>query len=78
VAVNAAHDAFIHALASGMWLSASVAAAGALIAFFTIGGKPVPQVAVSAAAGVPAAEDPDLAREPERAAATAEAVPAAR
>jgi len=71
VAVNAAHDAFIHALASGMWLSASVAAAGALIAFFTIGGKPVHQVAVSEAAGVPAAEDPDLAREPERAAATA-------
>jgi EmrB/QacA subfamily drug resistance transporter len=78
VAVSAAHDAFIHALASGMWLSASVAAAGALIAFFTIGGKPVHQVAVSEAAGVPAAEDPDLAREPERAAATAEAVPAAR
>ena len=78
VAVNAAHDAFIHALASGMWLSASVAAAGALIAFFTIGGKPVHQVAVSEAAGVPAAEDPNLAREPERAAATAEAVPAAR
>jgi len=64
VAVTAAHDAFIHALASGMWLSASVAAAGALIAFFTIGGKPVHQL--------------DPAREPERAAATAEAVPAAR
>jgi EmrB/QacA subfamily drug resistance transporter len=64
VAVTAAHDAFIHALSSGMWLSASVAGAGALIALFTIGSKPAPQI--------------DPAREPERAAATAEAVPVAR
>jgi len=78
VAVNAAHDAFIHSLSSGMWLSASVAAAGVLIALVTIGSKPAPQIAVSEAAGVPAAEDPDLAREPERAAAAAEAVPVAR
>ena len=66
VAVNAAHDAFIHALASGMWLSASVAAAGALIAFFTIGAKPACRRVRT------------RRREPERAAATAEAVPAAR
>jgi Na+/melibiose symporter-like transporter len=32
-AAEAAHNAFIHALASGMWLSASVAAAGVVIAF---------------------------------------------
>jgi EmrB/QacA subfamily drug resistance transporter len=59
VAAQAAHDAFIHALGSGMWLSASVAAAGALLAFFTIGPKP----AVSA----------DAATEPEAAALAAEA-----
>jgi EmrB/QacA subfamily drug resistance transporter len=64
VAMNAAHDAFIHSLSSGMWLSASVAAAGVLIALVTIGSKPAPQI--------------DPAREPERAAATAEAVPVAR
>jgi hypothetical protein len=39
--VNAAHDAFIHALASGMWLSAGVAATGAVISFFLIGRSPV-------------------------------------
>jgi EmrB/QacA subfamily drug resistance transporter len=59
VAAQAAHDAFIHALGSGMWLSASVAAVGALLAFFTIGAKP----AVSA----------DAATEPEAAALAAEA-----
>jgi EmrB/QacA subfamily drug resistance transporter len=64
VAAEAAQHAFIHALGSGMWLSAGVAAAGVLIAFFTIGGKPAPQ--------------PDPVREPERQAATAEAVPVAR
>jgi EmrB/QacA subfamily drug resistance transporter len=60
---QAAHDAFIHALASGMWLSAGVAALGVLISFVTIRGKPV--------------EQPDAATQPE-AAATAEAVPVAR
>jgi EmrB/QacA subfamily drug resistance transporter len=40
VAVNAAHDAFIHALASGMWLSAGVAATGALVSLWLIGGMP--------------------------------------
>ena len=59
VAAEAAQHAFIHALASGMWLSAGVAAAGVLIAFFTIGGKPVRQ--------------PDAAKQPEAAAAVAEA-----
>jgi EmrB/QacA subfamily drug resistance transporter len=59
VAAEAAHNAFIHALASGMWLSASVAALGAVIAFWTIGGKPVQQ--------------PDAAKQPEAAAAVAEA-----
>jgi hypothetical protein len=38
-AAEAAHDAFIHALASGMWLSAGVAAVGVLIAFTLIGGR---------------------------------------
>jgi EmrB/QacA subfamily drug resistance transporter len=41
VAVSAAHDAFIHALASGMWLSAGVAASGVVISFWLIGRKPV-------------------------------------
>jgi hypothetical protein len=40
-AADAAHNAFIHALASGMWLSAGVAALGVLFAFTLIGGKPV-------------------------------------
>jgi len=73
VAAEAAHNAFIHALASGMWLSAGVAALGAVIAFWTIGGKPVQQPAVAEAAGVPAAEGSDLATQPEAAAAVAEA-----
>jgi EmrB/QacA subfamily drug resistance transporter len=59
VAAEAAHNAFIHALASGMWLSAGVAAFGAVLAFWTIGGKPVQQ--------------PDAATQPEAAAAVAEA-----
>jgi EmrB/QacA subfamily drug resistance transporter len=59
VAAEAAQHAFIHALASGMWLSAGVAAAGVLIAFLTIGGKPVRQ--------------PDATTQPEAAAAVAEA-----
>ena len=63
VAAEAANNAFIHALASGMWLSAGVAALGAVLAFRLIGDKPVPA--------------PDPARHPE-AAATAEAVPATR
>ena len=33
---TAANDAFVHALSSGMWLSASVSAAGALFALFLI------------------------------------------
>ena len=36
---TAAREAFIHALSSGMWLSASVAALGALAAFTLIGAK---------------------------------------
>jgi MFS family permease len=39
VAAEAAHNAFIHALSSGMWLSASVAAAGVVIALTLIGNK---------------------------------------
>jgi MFS family permease len=35
-ATEAAHNAFIHALASGMWLSAGVAAVGVVIAFTLI------------------------------------------
>jgi EmrB/QacA subfamily drug resistance transporter len=38
-AADAAHHAFIHALSSGMWLAAGIAALGALIAFATIGPK---------------------------------------
>jgi len=59
VAAQAAHDAFIHALASGMWLSAGVAASGAVIALALIRGKP--------------AVRPDAATRPEAAAMTAEA-----
>ena len=76
VAVQAAHDAFIHALASGMWLSAGVAALGAVISFVAIGSKadaPLQRPDVPEAAGVPAAEGPYPATQPEAAAATAEA-----
>jgi MFS family permease len=59
VAAEAAHNAFIHALASGMWLSAGVAATGVVVAFLLIRGKP--------------AARPDAATRPEAAAMTAEA-----
>jgi EmrB/QacA subfamily drug resistance transporter len=58
-AAEAAQNAFVHALANGMWLAAGVATLGAVLAFWTIGGKPVQQ--------------PDAATEPEVAAAVAEA-----
>ena len=61
-ATEAAHNAFIHALASGMWLSAGVAALGVVIAFRLIGGRH--------------AHRHDPASRPE--AAAAEAVPVAR
>ena len=38
-AAEAAHNAFIHALSSGMWLSAGVAASGVVIALTLIGNK---------------------------------------
>jgi EmrB/QacA subfamily drug resistance transporter len=57
VAAQAAHDAFIHALASGMWLSAGVAALGAVISFVAISGRPT--------------EHADAATQPEAAAAEA-------
>jgi MFS family permease len=63
VAAEAAHNAFIHALASGMWLSAGVAAVGVILACWLIVDKPVRR--------------PDPATQPQ-AAATAEAVPVAR
>jgi EmrB/QacA subfamily drug resistance transporter len=53
--VDVAHNAFIHALASGMWLSAGVAALGALLAFWLIAPKaatrPDPARRAEAAAG---------------------------
>jgi hypothetical protein len=52
--VSASHDAFVHAFASGMWLSASVAALGALLALWLIAPK--------------TAARPDPARRPEAAA----------
>ena len=52
--VNAAKDAFIHALSSGMWLSAGVALFGAVIAFTLIAPK--------------AKEAPDAAESPQAAA----------
>ena len=39
-AAEAAHNAFIHALSTGMWLAAGVAAVGVLVALFTIEPKP--------------------------------------
>ena len=36
---RASHDAFIHAFANGMWLSAGVAALGAVLAFWLIAPK---------------------------------------
>jgi hypothetical protein len=56
--VAASHDAFIHAFANGMWLSAGVAALGAVLAFWLI------QPKVSA-------ERADPARRPEAAGAEA-------
>jgi hypothetical protein len=50
---RASKEAFIHALSSGMWLSASVAALGALVAFTLISDK--------------RAEAPSPARRPEAA-----------
>ena len=61
-AAEAAHNAFIHALASGMWLSAGVSALGVVIAFTLVGNRPV--------------QHHDAATQPE--AAAAEAVPVAR
>jgi EmrB/QacA subfamily drug resistance transporter len=55
--VSASHDAFIHAFANGMWLSASVAALGALLALWLIAPKTATQ--------------PDQARRPEAAAEAA-------
>jgi EmrB/QacA subfamily drug resistance transporter len=52
--VTASHDAFIHAFANGMWLSAGVAALGAVLAFWLIEPK--------------IAKRPDPARRPEAAA----------
>jgi EmrB/QacA subfamily drug resistance transporter len=42
-AAEAAHHAFIHALSTGMWLAAGVAAVGVLVALFTIDSKPAEQ-----------------------------------
>ena len=42
-AVDAAHNAFIHALSNGMWLSAGVAALGALLALWLIEPKRAPE-----------------------------------
>jgi hypothetical protein len=56
---DAAHNAFIHALANGMYLSAGVAALGAVLAFVLIAPKAV--------------ERPDPARRPEAAAEAASA-----
>jgi EmrB/QacA subfamily drug resistance transporter len=53
-AAEAAHEAFIHALSNGMWLSAGVAALGALLALWLIGPKRV--------------EEPDAAARPDAAA----------
>jgi MFS family permease len=58
-AADAAHNAFIHALASGMWLAGGVAALGVVLAFWLIGDRPV--------------EQPDAVEQPEAAAAVAEA-----
>jgi EmrB/QacA subfamily drug resistance transporter len=55
--VTASHDAFIHAFANGMWLSAGVAALGAVFALWLIQPK--------------TSERPDPARRPEAAAAEA-------
>jgi EmrB/QacA subfamily drug resistance transporter len=56
-AASAAHDAFIHALSSGMWLSAVVSAAGALVALLLISPRRAPR--------------PDPARRPNAAAEVA-------
>ena len=55
--VDATHNAFIHALSNGMWLSAGVAALGVVLAFWLIAPK--------------AGKRPDPARRPEAAAEVA-------
>ena len=54
---DASKDAFIHALSNGMWLSAGIAATGALIAFFTIAPRRAAEPD-AAARPLPAAEAP--------------------
>jgi hypothetical protein len=56
-AAEAAHHAFIHALSNGMWLSAGVAALGALLSLWLIAPK--------------RAAEPDAAARPEAAAEVA-------
>jgi EmrB/QacA subfamily drug resistance transporter len=56
-AIDAAHNAFIHALSNGMWLSAGVSAVGAVVALFLIAPKLAPR--------------PDAAARPEAAAEAA-------
>jgi MFS family permease len=56
-AIEAAHNAFIHALSGGMWLSAGVAAIGVVLAFWLIAPKlgPRPEPALRPEAAVEAA-----------------------
>jgi EmrB/QacA subfamily drug resistance transporter len=61
-AADAAHNAFIHALSSGMWLSASVAAAGVVIALTLIGNKAAQPHNAPAPAEVGVAEAVPVAR----------------
>jgi MFS family permease len=61
-AADAAHNAFIHALSSGMWLSASVAAAGVVIALTLIGNKEAQPHNAAAPTGVAVTEAVPVAR----------------
>jgi MFS family permease len=61
-AAEASHNAFIHALSSGMWLSASVAAAGVVIALTLIGNKEAQPHNAPAPAEVGVAEGVPVAR----------------
>jgi EmrB/QacA subfamily drug resistance transporter len=58
--VDAAHHAFIHALSNGMWLSAGVVVAGALLAVWLIEPKAAPRPDAAAAPG--AAAEAEAAR----------------
>jgi hypothetical protein len=61
-AADAAHNAFIHALSSGMWMSAGVAAVGVVVAFTLVRNREGHQHSAATAPQAAAAEALPAAR----------------